>query len=106
MTSTRHHRRSLDRRSNQAFARVRGGIIAADTARDVALLHEDGDMRVIEGHLAPTVLQALGLTELHREIESRRASHARGWIPVVVIIDGYAALRWTETHPLSRGGDA
>lgn len=103
---SRQQRRALERRGDRALARARGSIISTNPARDIALVREDGSVRIVSGELAPYVLASLGLEDFYLEIERLRGGYAYGWIPTVIIVDGMASCTWTETHHLSRGGAA
>lgn len=103
---TRNQRRDLERRGDRALSKARGSIIALDPATDIAIVREDGSVRVVAGDLAPLVLAAMSLGDLYLWIERLRCEYAHGWVPTIIIVDGMASCTWTETHRLVRGGAA
>lgn len=99
-------RRHLERRGDRAFERARGNIFTSDPANDVALVREDGSIRVLDADVAPHALAVLGLASMAAEIAETRSRYPSHWIPVVVIVAGFASCAMTETRTLTAGGVA
>lgn len=105
MGPTRAERRQLQKRADKARRKILGlPLPEGCTAAYVGFLTEQ-QLAICEPNDAAAQLVVWGCAEVVEEIEAERKRRP-DFMPVVIIIDGWIQLSWSQVGVLARGGDA